>query len=171
MYDKVRRIDFLGSSTLVGTVGTLLLGFSLKSTEELPWSHPLIWGLFIASAVCCVGFVYVETYVSPYPVMPMRLITRRTPLFVSLSNLYVQLRHTNSSVITISILQLRQCGCILSGMFYLFFSIHIIDEGLIAFSYTTCLWYSTFLRHIIGRLTDFAPPPVVARNSISPQSV
>ena len=91
MYDKVQRIDFLGSSTLVGTVGTLLLGFSLKSTEELPWSHPLIWSLFIASAVCCVGFVYVETNVSPYPVMPMRLITRRTPLFVSLSNLYVRI--------------------------------------------------------------------------------
>lgn len=90
-YDKVQRIDFLGSSTLVGTVGSLLLGFSLKSTEELPWSHPLIWGLFIASAVCCVGFVYVETNVSPYPVMPMRLITRRTPLFVSLSNLYVRI--------------------------------------------------------------------------------
>ena len=72
MYDKVQQIDFLGSSTLDGTVGTLLLGFSLKSTEELPWSHPLIWSLFIASAVCCMGFVYAETNVSPYPVMPMR---------------------------------------------------------------------------------------------------
>ena len=88
MYDKVRRIDFLGSSTLVGTVGTLLLGFSLKSTEELPWSHPLIWSLFVVSAVCCVGFIYVETHIAPYPVVPMHLITRRTPLFVSLSNLY-----------------------------------------------------------------------------------
>ena len=88
-YDKLRRIDFFGSSSLVGTVGTLLLGFSLKSAEELPWSHPLIWGLFVASVVFGIAFVYVETHVAPYPVMPMRLITRRTPLFVSLSNLYV----------------------------------------------------------------------------------
>lgn len=88
-YEKLRRIDVLGSTTLVGTVGTLLLGFSLKSTEEMPWSHPLIWGLFVASAVCGVAFVYVETHIAPFPVMPMRLITRRTPLFVSLSNLYV----------------------------------------------------------------------------------
>ncbi|THH09058.1 hypothetical protein EW145_g2271 [Phellinidium pouzarii] len=88
LYEKVRRIDFLGSTTLVGTVGTLLLGFSLKSTEELPWSDPLIWGLFIASAVCGMAFVYVETHVAPYPVMPMHLIMRRTPLFVSLSNFF-----------------------------------------------------------------------------------
>ncbi|KAH8113370.1 vacuolar amino acid permease [Phellopilus nigrolimitatus] len=87
-YEKLRRIDFMGSITLVGTVGTLLLGFSLKSTEELPWAHPLIWGLFVASAVFGVAFVYVETHIAPYPVMPMRLITRRTPLFVSLGNFF-----------------------------------------------------------------------------------
>ena len=84
-YDKLKRIDFLGSTTLVGTVGCLLLGFSLKSTEELPWSHPVIWSLFIVSAICGASFIYVETHLAPYPVMPMRLITRRTPLFVSLS--------------------------------------------------------------------------------------
>ena len=87
LHDKLRRIDFLGSSTLVGTVGTLLLGFSLKETEELPWSHPLILGLFAASVVFGAAFLYVETHIAPFPVMPMRLIMRRTPLFVSLSNL------------------------------------------------------------------------------------
>ncbi|EMD40562.1 hypothetical protein CERSUDRAFT_111161 [Gelatoporia subvermispora B] len=85
---KLRRIDFLGSFTLVGTVGCLLLGLSLKSTEELPWSNPIIWGLLLASVVWCAFFIYVETYVSPYPVMPMRLIKQRTPLAVSLSNFF-----------------------------------------------------------------------------------
>ncbi|OCH88298.1 MFS general substrate transporter [Obba rivulosa] len=85
---KLRRIDFLGSFTLVGTVGCLLLGISLKSTEELPWSNPIIWGLLLASAISCAFFIYVETYVSPYPVMPMRLIKQRTPLAVSLSNFF-----------------------------------------------------------------------------------
>jgi len=85
LHTKIRRIDYLGSFTLVGTVGCLLLGFSLKSTEELPWSHPLIWGLLLASAVWCIIFVMVETHWSPYPVMPMRLIKQRTPLAVSLS--------------------------------------------------------------------------------------
>ncbi|KAI0939480.1 hypothetical protein AcV5_000887 [Taiwanofungus camphoratus] len=88
LHVKLRRIDFLGSLTLVGTVGCLLLGFSLKSTEELPWSHPLIWGLLVASAVWCGFFVFVETCYSPYPVMPIRLVKQRTPLAVSLSCLF-----------------------------------------------------------------------------------
>ncbi|KAH7879564.1 vacuolar amino acid permease [Lentinula edodes] len=86
--DKLRRIDFLGSLTLVGTVGCLLLGFSLKTTAEMAWSHPLIWGLFTSSALCGVLFITVEKFVSPYPVMPLRLITQRTPLAVSMSNLF-----------------------------------------------------------------------------------
>jgi len=87
-YDKLRRIDFFGSTTLVLTVGCALLGFSLKSSEELPWSHPLILGLFAISVVFGIAFFLVETYVAPFPVMPLHLITRRTPLFVSLANFF-----------------------------------------------------------------------------------
>ncbi|KAF9246956.1 vacuolar amino acid permease [Melanogaster broomeanus] len=87
MSSKLRRIDFVGSFTLVVAVGGMLLGFSLKTTEELPWSHPLIWGLFVLSAIFWVVFVYVEARLAPYPVMPLRLITQRTPLAVSLANL------------------------------------------------------------------------------------
>ncbi|KIM91030.1 hypothetical protein PILCRDRAFT_160549 [Piloderma croceum F 1598] len=86
LYDKLRRIDFFGSLTLVGTVGCLLLGFSLKTTEELSWSNPLIWGLFVTSGVSGVLFILVETRWAPYPVMPLHLIRQRTPLAVSLSN-------------------------------------------------------------------------------------
>ncbi len=85
---KLRRIDFLGSLTLVGAVGCLLLGLSLKSTEELPWSHFVVWGLLVASVISGVLFILVESYWAPYPVMPMRLITQRTPLAVSLSNFF-----------------------------------------------------------------------------------
>ncbi|KAK0206243.1 major facilitator superfamily domain-containing protein [Desarmillaria ectypa] len=88
LYEKLRRIDVMGSFTLVGTVGCLLLGFSLKTTEEMPWSHPIICSLFIASAVFGVLFILVEKYWSPYPVMPLRLITQRTPLSVSIANLF-----------------------------------------------------------------------------------
>ncbi|KAG2077592.1 vacuolar amino acid permease [Suillus decipiens] len=85
-YSKLQRIDFMGSFTLVGAVAGLLLGFSLKTTEELPWSHPLICGLFCTSVVFSVVFILVEAYWAPYPVMPLRLITQRTPLAVSLAN-------------------------------------------------------------------------------------
>ena len=88
---KLRRIDFFGSLTLVLTVGCLLLGLSLKSTEELPWSHPLIWGLISASGVWGIIFVVFETRVAAYPVMPIRLIRQRTPLAVSLANFFASL--------------------------------------------------------------------------------
>jgi hypothetical protein len=80
---KVKRIDFFGSLTLVLTVGCLLFGLSLKSTEELPWSHPLIWSLISVSCVWGVIFVIVETKVAAYPVMPIRLVKQRTPLTIS----------------------------------------------------------------------------------------
>lgn len=85
---KLGRIDFFGSLTLVLTVGCLLLGLSLKSTEELPWSHPLVWGLISASGLWAVVFAVVESRVAAYPVMPLRLIKQRTPLAVSLANFF-----------------------------------------------------------------------------------
>lgn len=108
--DKMRRIDFLGSLTLVGTVGSLLLAFSLKSTEELPWSHPLIWGLFITSCISGVLFILVESRWAPYPVMPLRLITRRTPLAVSVGNLLCSI----SAFSTVSALHRSHTGIKLS---------------------------------------------------------
>ncbi|KAF7301419.1 hypothetical protein MIND_00707200 [Mycena indigotica] len=91
LHEKLRRIDVLGSLTLVGFVGCLLLGFSLKSTEELPWSHPLIYGLFASSGSCGVLFFLVEKYWAFAPVMPLHLITQRTPFAVSLSNLFASM--------------------------------------------------------------------------------
>jgi len=85
--DKLRRVDVLGSVTLATTVGCLLLGFSVKTSEELPWSHPLIYCLLVASFVFGGVFILVEKHWAPYPVMPLRLITQRTPLAVSIANL------------------------------------------------------------------------------------
>ena len=108
---KLARIDGFGSLTLVGTVGCLLLGLSLKSTEELPWSHPIVWGLLLASAVFCVLFIMVESYWAPYPVMPLRLVTQRTPLAVSLSNFF-------GSVAAFSMVSYRFCRPQTSGSDY-----------------------------------------------------
>jgi hypothetical protein len=88
---KLKRIDFLGSLTLVLTVGCLLLGLSLKSTEELPWSHPLVWGLISVSFVWGIAFVIVETKIAAYPVMPLRILKQRTPLAISLTNFFASI--------------------------------------------------------------------------------
>jgi hypothetical protein len=85
--EKLARVDWLGSFTIVGTVGSLLLGFSLKTGEELPWAHPWVWGLLVASVVFGLCFIIVETKIAKEPVLPMRLLFRRTPLAVALANL------------------------------------------------------------------------------------
>ncbi|KAG6378441.1 vacuolar amino acid permease [Boletus reticuloceps] len=83
---KLSRIDFLGSFTLVASVAFMLSAFSIKTTEELSWSHPLIWGLLTLSCIFGVAFVYVEARWAQYPVMPLHLISQRTPLAVALAN-------------------------------------------------------------------------------------
>jgi hypothetical protein len=88
VYDKLRRIDFLGSLALAGAVGCSLLAVSLKTAEEMPWSHPLILALFVISAICFCLFIQVEKNWAAYPVMPLHLTTQRIPLAVSVSNLF-----------------------------------------------------------------------------------
>lgn len=84
------RIDYLGSSLLVTTVGTLLLALSFKTAStgkvELAWSDPQVWGLLVASGVGFVLFLLVEGCVAPEPVLPLRLLKRRTPTAVAISN-------------------------------------------------------------------------------------
>ncbi|KIJ56179.1 hypothetical protein M422DRAFT_57657 [Sphaerobolus stellatus SS14] len=89
--ERLRRIDWLGSLTLVTTVGCLLLGLSLKTTEDIPWSHPLVWGFLIASSISLMLFIWVEAYWSPAPVMPLRLLKQRTPMAVAISNFLVSI--------------------------------------------------------------------------------
>lgn len=84
---KLARIDWLGSITLVFAVGCLLLGLTLKSTDELEWGDSRVWGLLAGSAVSWIAFVVAEVWISPEPVMPMRILGSRTPLAVAITNL------------------------------------------------------------------------------------
>ncbi|KAG8691018.1 hypothetical protein FRC11_007428 [Ceratobasidium sp. 423] len=86
---KLARIDYAGSFTLVVFVGSLLLGLSLKTSEDLEWSSPTVIGLLCLSGVFAIAFVFVEVKWAPEPVMPLRLLSMRTPLFVAISNFCV----------------------------------------------------------------------------------
>ena len=88
---KLRRVDWLGSLSLVIFVGGLLAGLSLKAAEDLPWQHPFVWVSLIASGAALVAFVFVEARVAPEPVMPITLLLSRTPFSVALTNLSVSL--------------------------------------------------------------------------------
>jgi predicted MFS family arabinose efflux permease len=45
--EKLRRIDYLGSLTLVCAIGCLLLGMSLKTSKGASFSDVKVWGLLI----------------------------------------------------------------------------------------------------------------------------
>ncbi|KAG9008917.1 hypothetical protein FRB93_005967 [Tulasnella sp. JGI-2019a] len=86
--EKFARIDYLGSLTLVLGVGCGLLAVTLKGSEELSWSHSLIWGLLLCGVVFCFVFVGVEGFVSKQPIMPLRLLKQRTPFAVAMANFF-----------------------------------------------------------------------------------
>ena len=82
---KLARIDYLGSLTLISSSSCLLLGMSFLSSENLPFTNPRVYGLLIASVVIAALFVYVEARVVKEPIMPPRLLCRRSPAAVGAS--------------------------------------------------------------------------------------
>ncbi len=73
---KLARIDFLGSFTLVLTVSSILLAITLKTSSEteLPWGDGRVWGLLVAGGIIGCVFVYVEGNLVKEPIMPIRLM-------------------------------------------------------------------------------------------------
>lgn len=72
---SIRRVDFLGSLSLVATLVVFLLG--LNSGGIVSWSHPLILTSFGVSAALFCVFIFVEERVASEPVIPIRLIFDR----------------------------------------------------------------------------------------------
>ncbi|KAL7415709.1 MFS general substrate transporter [Mrakia frigida] len=87
---KLARIDYLGSLTLVGSIGCLLLGMSLKTTQNAAWGELRVWGLLVASGAFTVLFVIVEIFVAVEPVLPFSMLKQSNFIlsFISFSMLY-----------------------------------------------------------------------------------
>lgn len=84
--EKLARIDYMGSITLVSFVGSLLTAITFLTAEEMPITTPIVYSLFIISGVSLVAFILVEIYWSNEPILPMRLLKMRTPAAVAASN-------------------------------------------------------------------------------------
>ena len=86
-HDKsgLKRIDFLGAALLVVSLVLLLLGLN-SGGNQYPWTHPFILTVLPLSFVTFLAFIYVEDRVSSEPIIPVRLILRRTVLSACLTN-------------------------------------------------------------------------------------
>lgn len=84
---KLKRIDFAGSVTLVAAVSCLILGLNIGGNFR-PWLSPVPVSLLVSSLVLIVLFVYVEARIAREPIMPMALMTSRTPALTAWSNFF-----------------------------------------------------------------------------------
>ncbi|KAK9367095.1 major facilitator superfamily domain-containing protein [Lipomyces kononenkoae] len=74
---KFKRIDFLGSFTLVTGLCLFLFGVSIGGSY-FPWSSPVVVLSLSLSVIVLASFVYVELYVAKEPVIPLGLLKNRT---------------------------------------------------------------------------------------------
>ncbi|CEQ38765.1 SPOSA6832_00235 [Sporobolomyces salmonicolor] len=88
--EKLKRIDYLGSVTLVSSVALLLIGLSLGGNEK-PWSAPLVWGSIAGGLVVLLLFLVVETKIARDPICAPRILVAPTPLAVSFTNWFASL--------------------------------------------------------------------------------
>ncbi|CAH2353903.1 vacuolar basic amino acid transporter 1 [[Candida] railenensis] len=82
---KLKRVDFLGSSLLVSSLMGIMAAASFGG-NEIAYSSATFVILCAVSFALLGGFVYVELYVSPEPVLPLELMADRTVLSSSLTN-------------------------------------------------------------------------------------
>lgn len=75
--DRLKRVDFLGSFTLVTALTLFLLAMSIGG-NYLPWTSWIIFVLFTASFAFVATFVHVELKVAAEPIIPIELLKDRT---------------------------------------------------------------------------------------------
>ncbi|CEG73104.1 hypothetical protein RMATCC62417_08548 [Rhizopus microsporus] len=85
--DKLKKIDYLGATTIVLAVIAFVIATSLGGNIR-PWSDSLVVGCIIASIILSVIFCFVEAKVALNPIMPWKIISSRTPLASSMTNFW-----------------------------------------------------------------------------------
>ncbi|ORX88949.1 MFS general substrate transporter [Basidiobolus meristosporus CBS 931.73] len=87
LVEKIKRIDFLGTFLLLGSIITLLLPTQWGG-NDYPWNSGVVIGLYCVSAVLIIAFVVVEYRFATEPIVPCRLFGMRTPLFSFITMLF-----------------------------------------------------------------------------------
>lgn len=82
---RIRRVDFLGSTTLVASLVLLLLALN-SGGNLVPWTHPLVLTSLPLAALFLAAFVYTEDRLAAEPIIPVRLLLHRTVATSCLTN-------------------------------------------------------------------------------------
>ncbi|KAL1625930.1 hypothetical protein SLS56_007076 [Neofusicoccum ribis] len=82
---RIRRVDFLGSITLVTSLVLLLLALN-SGGNLVSWTHPLVLVSLPLFAAFLLAFIFVEDRVAKEPIIPVRLLLHRTVWSACLTN-------------------------------------------------------------------------------------
>lgn len=83
----LKHIDVLGSTVLVVALLVQLLALSLGG-NQLPWSSSWVLGALAASVVFLGMFGVIETTTKTVPIIPMRMLRGRLPIFTQITNVF-----------------------------------------------------------------------------------
>jgi MFS family permease len=88
-WQQLKRIDILGSLTLLIGVSSPLIALSLMSANDRPASDPMVLTGLVLGPVFIAAFVFVEAKVAYMPILPLRLLKQRTGLSHALANFFL----------------------------------------------------------------------------------
>lgn len=89
--DVLKRVDWAGSMTLLVAIGSLLVFLSTKFNEDLSWDDGRVVVPLTLFSVFFAGFILVELFVAPEPVLAPFLLKEKVPVLVGISNFFVSL--------------------------------------------------------------------------------
>ncbi|KAL1746466.1 major facilitator superfamily domain-containing protein [Schizophyllum fasciatum] len=87
--DVLKRIDYLGSLTLLISVGSCLIFLSTHFNSLLLWSDAMVIIPFVLAIVFFILFILVELYVAKEPVLAPFLLRKKVPVLTGISNFLV----------------------------------------------------------------------------------
>ncbi|KAK1486403.1 major facilitator superfamily transporter [Colletotrichum cuscutae] len=79
------RVDVSGALLLVVAISVQLVGLSLGG-NELPWGSAIVIGTLVGSVLLLALFVLVEARTKAIPVIPLRMLRGKLPIFTQISN-------------------------------------------------------------------------------------
>jgi MFS family permease len=82
-----KRVDYRGAALLTLSLILLLLGVNTGG-NQFPWTHPFVLTVLPLAAVCMLVFVYVEDQMASEPIIPVRLLLRRTVWAACFTNIF-----------------------------------------------------------------------------------
>ena len=83
----LKAVDWLGSLLIVGATVTFLLGLGFGNVT-FPWGSATIICLLVFTFLILALFVFVEARIAKYPIMPLRILSKRSNIAALATNFF-----------------------------------------------------------------------------------